>query len=394
MDSSAMRISIRCFFRMTDRAGYDEWKLCDAVSMRRLRMRTTVALVVLAVVGGPVAHAAAGGQLDIYFIDVAGGQSTLIVTPARETLLIDAGWAGQGGFESRPGDPASARDPGRIVAAMRDAGVEWIDYLLVTHFHRDHIGGIPELAQLVPIRTFIDHGSAYPPDDRAKPDLVDALDAAAYDDYLPVRAQGRHLRPKPGDRLPLKGVRTVVVSADRSILPRALPGSGGRNVACAPSPQTTSYPGDENLRSTGLVLEFGKFRFLNVGDLIGQPLFDLVCPRDRIGAIDVYLVAHHGNMGAADPATLAAFRPRAVVVNNAPRKGGRLPTLRMLRAAQDVDSWQLHVSEEAKDDNAPPERIANLDQASAHWLKVTARADGSFTVTNGRTGAAKDYAAR
>jgi competence protein ComEC len=66
----------------------------------------------------------------------------------------------------------------------------------------------------------------------------------------------------------------------------------------------------------------------------------------------------------------------------------------MLRKAQGIDSWQLHISDEVGDGNAPLERVANLDQASAHWLKVTARADGSFTVTNGRTGVAKDYAAR
>jgi competence protein ComEC len=242
------------------------------------KISKSAALILFWVFTGPFTHAAERDQLDIYFIDVEGGQSTLIVTPNKETLLIDAGWAGQGDFESRPGNPAIARDPGRIVAAMRDAGVTRLDYLLVTHFHRDHIGGIPELAQLVPIGTYIDHGSAYPPEDRAKPNLVDALDAAAYDDYLPVRSRGRHLQPKPGDRLPLKGVRAVVVSADRSIVRRALPEAGGRNAACAPTPKTTSYAGDENLRSTGIVLEFGKFRFLDVGDLNSQPLFDLVCP--------------------------------------------------------------------------------------------------------------------
>ncbi len=126
-------------------------------------------------------------------------------------------------------------------------------------------------------------------------------------------------------------------------------------------------------------MQFGRFRFLDIGDLNSQPLYDLVCPRDRIGAVDVYLVAHHGNSTVADPATLAAFRPRVAVVNNAPRKGGRLALLQMLRKAQDLDAWQLHVSSEAAGDNAPPERIANLDDASAHWLKVTARADGSFT---------------
>lgn len=337
--------------------------------------------------------AAPPAELLIYFIDVEGGQSTLLVTPARETLLVDAGFAGAGAFESRPGDPAQARDPNRIRAAMRDAGVERIDYLLITHFHRDHMGGVPELAQLVPIGTFIDHGSAYPPEDRARPDLVDPLDAAAYDDYLPVRARGRHLQPRPGDRLPLKGVETTIVSADRRTLAAPLPGAGTGNTACAPAAMASSYPGDENTRSTGFLLAFGRFRFLDVGDLNAQPLYELICPRNLIGLVDVYLVPHHGNTGASDPATLAAFQPRAAVVNNAPRKGGRTPTLKMLHEAAGVDAWQLHVSAEAGEYNAPPERIANLDD-TAFWFKVRAKADGSFTLTNGRTGATTSYAAR
>lgn len=351
--------------------------------------RVSLALVLVAAV-----HAAVPPEeLQIYFIDVEGGQSTLIVTPARETLLVDAGFGGAGAFESRPGDPAAARDPNRIHAAMRDAGVDRIDYLFITHFHRDHMGGVPELAQLVPIGTFIDHGSAYPPEDRVKPGLVDALDAAAYDDYLPVRAQGRHLQPRPGDRLPLKGVEVTMVSADRQTLGSPLPGAGARNAACAPQAMASSYPGDENTRSNGFVLGFGKFRFLDVGDLNDRPLYDLICPLNRIGLVDLYLVPHHGNTGASDPATLAAFQPRAAVVNNAPRKGGRTPTLKMLHEAAGVEAWQLHVSAEAGEYNAPPGRIANLDDTS-YWLKVRAKADGSFTLTNGRTGATRSYAVR
>jgi len=354
------------------------------------RTRRWAAAAVLILIGDSVAWAADSEGLDIYFIDVGGGQSTLIVTPARETLLIDAGWSGKGELDSRPGDPAAARDPGRIVAAMRDAGVEKIDYLLVTHFHRDHIGGIPELSRLVPIGTFIDHGSAYPPEDRARPDYLDQLDVQAYDDYLPVRARARHIEPRPGDALPLKGVRSVVVSANRSTLREPLSSSKGRNTAC-PAIPITSYPGDENLRSTGVLLEFGRFRFLDVGDLTANPLFDLACPWDRIGAVDVYLAPQHGGNGAAEPATLAAFRPRAVIVNNAPRKGGRSVMLKMLRETPGFDSWQLHFSLEAGEDNAPPERIANVDPATAYWLKLTARKDGSFSLTNSRTGTTRQY---
>src|SRR5690242_16082047 len=101
---------------------------------------------------------AGAGMLSIYFIDVEGGQSTLIVTPSGASLLIDAGFPSDGKFSSTPGDPASARDAQRIVAAMRDAGIKQLDNLLLTHFHADHDGGIPELAKLVKIRRFIDHG--------------------------------------------------------------------------------------------------------------------------------------------------------------------------------------------------------------------------------------------
>lgn len=342
-----------------------------------------------------VAQAAAARQLQIYFIDVEGGQSTLVVTPAGQTLLIDAGWAGDGGYQSVSGstsaEAAKARDPGRIVAAMRAAGVDHIDYLLVTHFHRDHIGGIPELAQLVPVRTFIDHGSAYPLSERS---ASDSLDVAAFDAYVATRVHGRHLQPKPGDRLPLRGIDVRVVSADRATLHRPLAGAGGANLACRSSALPSSDELGQNPRSTGVVVRFGKFRFLDLGDLSGQPLFNLICPTDRIGAVDVYLVAHHGAADAADPATLAAFRPRVAVVNNALRKGGQLPTLQMLRSAREVESWQLHAADGASEENAPAERIANLDDASANWLRVTAHADGSFSVANQRTGASKAYGAR
>ena len=359
--------------------------------MRGLAAAALAAVPAMALAGSPAA------ELQIYFIDVEGGQSTLIVTPERETLLVDAGFAGEGTMSSDPGDPTKARDPGRIVAAMRDAGVDHIDYLLVTHFHRDHIGGIPEVAQLVPVGTFVDHGSAYPPEQRGNLQANELLDAAAYDRYLQTRARGRHLQPQPGDRLPLKGVDTVVVSADRATLRQPLPGAGGTNPACRPSPLTPPNPADENPRSTGIVMQFGRFRFLDIGDLNGQPLYDLVCPVNRVGAVDVYLVAHHGNSTVADPATLAAFQPRAAVVNNAPRKGGRLALLQMLRNAPQLESWQLHVSTEAGEggkENAPAERIANLDEVSGHWLKVTARADGSFSLRNARTGAVRDYGER
>jgi competence protein ComEC len=311
------------------------------------------------------------------------------VTPAGETLLIDAGFPGDGAFESKPGDPRQARDARRIADVARAAGVSRIDYLLVTHFHADHAGGVPELAQLLPIRTFVDHGTVNAETERNVPGTL-----AMFDRYAAARAEGQHLEPKPGDTLPLKNVDITVVSAAGATLAKPLPGAGGSTAGCAASPPAAEER-DENPRSTGVLVQFGRFRFLDVGDLTGPPLYALACPANEIGRVDVYLVAHHGNADAADPATFAAFEPRVAVVNNGATKGGAPEVFAALRRAAGIeDVWQLHRSTKTGTENFADERIANLDESTAHWIKVSAGADGSFQVTNGRTGATKKYAAR
>lgn len=335
------------------------------------------------------ACAATHSGLEIYFIDVEGGQSTLVVTPDRHSLLIDAGWAGDGsGF--RTGDPHRARDANRIVAAARDAGIGRIDYLLITHFHVDHDGGVSELAQLMPIDVFIDHGS---PSDEAEKTSVETRDGFAA--YAKVRsAAAAHIEPKAGDRLPLSDVEATVVSSAGATLAAPLPGAGGRNQLCpgeAPAPRDPY----ENPRSTGVVIRYGAFRFLDVGDLTGEPLFRLACPRDLIGPVDVYLVAHHGGPDVADPAIFAAFRPRAAVMNNGTTKGGARSTFQALHQVPGLESvWQLHLSAEAGDANFAARYVANLNESTAHWIKLIARQDGSFRIQNQRTGEWQEYAAR
>jgi len=330
---------------------------------------------------------AARETLDIYFIDVEGGQATLVATPAGESLLVDTGFPGPGGgFEALPGDPAKARDAQRILAAARDAGVARIDYLLITHFHADHDGGVVELAPLLPIGTFIDHGRVLPAAEETSRGTL-----AAFDRYAAVRAKGRHLEPAPGARLPLKGVDSIVVSAAESTIKTPLAGAGGATPGCAAAAPPAQEP-HENPRSTGIRLQFGRFRFLDVGDLTGAPLYALACPANLVGPVDVYLVAHHGGADAGDAALFAALRPRAAIVNNGPTKGGAREALAALHAlAPRVDTWQLHRSQNDGAQNTADERIANLDASTAHWLKLSARADGSFTIVNGRTGAAKRY---
>jgi competence protein ComEC len=335
------------------------------------------------------AKAADPKTLDIYFIDVEGGQATLIVTPDRHSLLIDTGWAGDGtGY--RPGDPHKARDANRIVAAARDAGVSQIDYVLITHFHTDHMGGVSELAQLMPIRGFIDHGAPHP---NAAATSAETRDGFAVYSKLRSKAQ-RHIEPRPGDRLPLNDVDAIVVSSDGATLSAPLPGAGTTNSACESRAMPAADP-DENPRSTGVLVRYGKFRFLDVGDLSGEPLFKLACPRDLIGGADAYLVSHHGGADASDPATFAAFRPRVAIMNNGVRKGGARVTFETLHHVPGLDDvWQLHAAADAGDRNFPAQYIANLDQSTAHWIKLVANEDGSFRVLNGRTGEWKQYPVR
>jgi beta-lactamase superfamily II metal-dependent hydrolase len=330
----------------------------------------------------------AGRTLDIYFIDVEGGQATLIVLPGGRTLLVDAGYAGSGEAASPGSDPARARDPQRILEAAKQAGVSRIDDLLVTHFHSDHVGGVPELSQLLPIDTFIDHGGINDDAERV------AGTRAAYRAYAAVRARGRHLEPRPGERLPLTGVDVTIVSTAGATIAVPLAGAAAGRTAGCPSEGSPAAEPTENPRSTGLLLQFGAFRFLDPGDLTGRPLFSLACPSDRIGPVDVYVVAHHGGGDAADPYIFRTTRPRVAILNSGARKGGAPETFKTLHALPGTDTWQLHRSNNPGAENFPDERIANLGEATANWIHVRAREDGSFDVINKRTGAATRYPAR
>jgi competence protein ComEC len=335
------------------------------LAMKRLGASVLLGLA-LAVPG------AAMKTLDIFFIDVEGGQSTLIVTPEGQSLLIDAGYGARNG-----------RDPERNLAAAHEAGIDHLDYLLVTHFHSDHVGGVPDLASRIPIETFIDYG---------EPMGTDRMATGAFRAYEPARNGGRHLQPRPGDRLPLKGIEADVVSAGGAVLPRPLAGAGQANAACA-TVEDQPEDGTENFRSIGVRLKFGAFRFVDLGDLSGNTLATLVCPRNLVGDASVYLVAHHGNYDSNVPAVLAALRPRVAVMNNGVRKGGAPDSFSTLHAQPGLeDLWQLHATTNPGADNAPDVFLANVDDGvSAYWIKLTANDDGGFAVSNSRNGFTKTY---
>ncbi|MEO8260580.1 MAG: MBL fold metallo-hydrolase [Acidobacteriota bacterium] len=336
-------------------------------------MNRLVPALVLLISVAAAAAAPPARTLEIYFIDVEGGQATLLITPDRESLLIDAGYARNG------------RDAERIVAVAREAGLDHLDYLLVTHYHPDHVGGVPGVAASLPVGTFIDYGA---------PLGIDRMTAGGYLAYQPVRALGRHIEAKPGDRLPLKRLDADVVSAGGLLLTEPLRGGGGTNPACSVIEDFVE-DGTENYRSIGVMFQFGAFRFLDLGDLSGNTLTGLACPKDLLGTVSAFLIAHHGAYDSNVPALYAALRPHVAIMNNGVTRGGSPATFATLHAQPGMDLWQLHVSENPGARNAPEDVIANLDDGtSAYWLKLTASEDGSFRMVNGRTGLTRAYAPR
>ena len=318
------------------------------------------------------------GALRIFFIDVEGGQATLFVSPSGESLLVDTGWPGNNG-----------RDADRIVATARKAGLSKLDFVLLTHFHEDHAGGVPQLVARMPVGTFLDHGP--------NRELDHGITERDYSEYQKVLAQGKvkHLVPKPGDRLPIHGFDVQVISADGVVLQHPLPGAGAPNPFCKTS-ETRPADQTENSRSLGVQVSFGKLKILDLGDLTWDKEMQLMCPNNRLGNEDILIVSHHGWNQSSSPALVEAIRPRVAIMDNGENKGGSLGTFETLSHSEGLETlWQVHFSKEAAGRNTPAEYIANLQGTDpGYGLELTAHPDGSFAVTNARTHASKAYAAR
>jgi beta-lactamase superfamily II metal-dependent hydrolase len=318
-------------------------------------------------------------NLEIYWIDAEGGAATLIVTPGGESLLVDTA-------NRTPDD----RDAKRIMAAAQQAGIKQIDYLVTTHFHGDHMGAMPALAKMIPIMHYLDHGESI---EIARPNVV-----AAYKAYEEQSAGKRRVL-KPGDHIPLKGVDvTVLISAGQPIT-KALKGGGKPNAACADFKEHTGEPDPDNDMSVGLLLEFGKFRFIDMGDLTWNFEQKLVCPQNLIGTVDVYQTTHHGLDRSNSPQFVWAIQPKVAVMNNGPRKGGPASVLETLRKSPGLeDIWQGHLAlGTPKEINTDEKMIANLEpsaQCQGNLLKLSVAADGAYTMTNVRTGFSKTYRSR
>ncbi len=371
-----------------------------------MKRRAIVPLEVLAiaVLASTLSTAQTGARrtLDIYVIDVEGGNATLIVAPSRESLLIDTGNAGV----------AAVRDAGRIIEAIHDAGLQQIDHLITTHWHGDHFGGMAELAAKVPIREFIDHGPNVQPGELA--------DAFLQKTYPRLCANAKHTVVKPGDKISMAGLDVRVVASAGETIKTPLPAAGMSNPYCA-----NFKPGDNNAedpQSVGTYIGFGKFRAVHLGDLTKNKEFELMCPNNRLGAVDVLLGLHHGQASSNSEVMVHALHPRVAVMNNGTRKGGEPDVMKTVHSSPGLeDLWQLHFSvlsgqeytvpgmfiANTIDDQAPTMPIAPtsapqpgpgappapVHSGKAYWIKLSAQQDGSFTVTNARNGFIKTYGA-
>jgi len=333
-------------------------------------MRTIITTVLVFLLCAP---ARAARTLEVYFIDVEGGQATLFVSPSGEAMLVDAGWPDAGG-----------RDADRIVSAAKLAGVKQIDYLVVTHYHTDHVGGVPQLAARIPIRTFVDHG----------PCVETSLEAdQLFSAYLEVRDKAKHILAKPGDWIPIEGINVQVLAAAGNEISEPLAGTDAPNPLCAGVKRKDNDP-SENAQSIGMLITYGKFRMIDLGDLTWNKELGLACPYNVIGTVDVYLSTHHGLDLSGAPPLVQALHPRVAIMNNGARKGGAPEAWQTMHSSPGLeDIWQLHYALEAgKANNAPEPFIANLEEhCQGNWIKLSAEPDGQFTVTNGRNGKTKAY---
>lgn len=404
---------------------------------RNRKLSLTLLLTLALAAGTGYAQNKSGKNLDMYFIDVEGGHSTLYVAPSGESLLIDAGSSGD-------------RDIDRIMDTIKTAGVKQIDQFILTHYHGDHYGGLQELAKRIPIKHFIDHGSSVEQDRAPIRDFEKV--------YAELYANTPRTVAKPGDRIPFAGVNVVVVTSAGKTIRSPLagaPGAGKPNPECASfTPRDESRVDPDNSQSVGVVMTYGKFRTINLGDFTWNAEKDLVCPNNPIGTVDLYLTSHHGIDQSGSAALVHALQPRVAIMHNSTRKGGAVQTMQVLHSSPGLeDIWQLHWAYAAAlEHNSPSVFIANVEDNAtvasvltnppptfgqargpgapggpppgspaaagpgagspapggparggpgrgghtgpAFLIKVSAASDGSFTVTNTRNGFSKTYAAR
>ena len=322
----------------------------------------------IAIAAAPNAQTTSAAKaLTVYVIDTEGGKAALWITPSGQTVLEDSG---------NPG----ARDTDRLMDAIKDAGVTQIDYLISTHYHVDHIGGLQELAKRIPIKTFVDHGPTV-----EEREQVQGFQAA----YKELYDKAKHTVVKPADKLPLTGVEWLIVTAGGDVLKKPLPGAGKPNPECATFQPKDITTDPENAQSVGSLVTFGQFRAIDLADLLWNKEHDLMCPNNPIGTIDLYMVSHHGTDPSGSPQLVHSLAPRVAVMQNGTRKGAgaqAMPTMRTSPGLEDI--WQLHWGYGAGiEQNSAGVFIANVDDNQTIANALTAPRGGGGAAGRGAGGA-------
>lgn len=339
--------------------------------------------------------------LQMVSIDVEGGGGTLFVTPDGKSLLIDTG------------NPETSKVTGntpssqRIAQAAAALGIKKIDYLISTHYHGDHIGGLEGLLARMPVENFIDHGENRETTASTQPgapqiDLKNPppnSSAAGYNRYVELIGNERRIIAKAGDVFRIGGMTVTVVMADAQPIAKPLPGAGEDNPSCAGMESMAQIGGEENARSLAVVITYGKTKIAAFGDLTWDREKDLFCPANRVGKVDVYLATHHGTALSGSPASVNALAPIVTIMGNGARKGAdpaRVKTIESSPRHQGL--WKLHASTANPQVNGDPQMIANEDADQTkdkfHNLRLRIERDGKITVINERNGFNKSYQAQ
>jgi competence protein ComEC len=356
---------------------------------------------------------AAEGTLKIVSIDVEGGGGTLFVTPEGRSLLIDTGWPSGAGLLPSPDGAQNSAD--RIAAAAKKLGLSRIDYLIITHYHMDHVGGVQDLVKRIPVDTFIDHGpnaEHLKPGEVVPPDLAGGAPDQLYPKYLETIKGHKHIVARPGQVINIGSMTDTIVASDGVVLTKPLAGAGQPIAACdtAESKSTKPDGGEENTRSVASLLKFGKVSIAMFGDLSWKKERELSCPVGKLGHVNLLIVTQHGSNISSNPASIADMHPDIALMGMGGKKGGDEDPIKTIKASPGLMGfWQTHESfahpawgadnkNMVANLNPPPSTVAAHakqmftsppDQGHAIHAEITK--DGKVTMTNDRNGYSKTY---
>jgi competence protein ComEC len=376
-----------------------------------IMLRKTLAAALLAS-ALTVPAIAAEGTLKIVSIDVEGGGGTLFVTPEGKSLLIDTGWPGGFGLLASPDGARNSAD--RIAAAARKLGLIKIDYVIITHYHMDHVGGVQELVKRIPVDTFIDHGpnaEHLGPGEKVPPELATGSPDQLYPKYLETIKGHNHIVAKAGQVIPMGSMTDTIVASDGMVLSKPLAGAGATIAACntAESKIIKTDGGEENTRSVASLLHFGKVSIALFGDLSWKKERELSCPIGKLGHVNLLIVTQHGSNISSNPASIADMHPDIALMGMGGKKGGDGDPIKLIKASPGLMGfWQTHESFAHPEWSGDKNMIANLNPPAVaitsqskmmfasppddgHAIRVEVTKDGKITMTNDRNGFSKIY---